>query len=107
MGLTGTILDATFRLKPIETGWMRQRTFVAQDLDGADGGAAGQRRCHLLGRVDRLALRPGASLGRSLIFTAEHATRAVSCRPWRPRRRRFRTPKSARLSVPIDLPAGP
>jgi FAD/FMN-containing dehydrogenase len=35
MGLTGTILDATFRLRPIETAWMRQETIVAGDLEQA------------------------------------------------------------------------
>lgn len=35
MGLTGTILEATMRLRPIETGWMRQKTVVAPSLDDA------------------------------------------------------------------------
>ena len=36
MGLTGTILRATFRLSRIETGWIKQTTVVAQESrDGA------------------------------------------------------------------------
>ena len=54
MGLTGTILDATFRLRPIETGWMRQTTTVARNLDGAIHGSAGDEQRHLFGGLDRL-----------------------------------------------------
>jgi decaprenylphospho-beta-D-ribofuranose 2-oxidase len=32
MGLTGTILEATIRLRWVETGWIRQTTVVARDL---------------------------------------------------------------------------
>jgi hypothetical protein len=35
MGLTGVIAEATFYLKPIETGWIRQNTIVANDLGEA------------------------------------------------------------------------
>src|SRR3712207_8414425 len=30
MGLTGTVLDATFRLRPIETGWMRSEEHTSE-----------------------------------------------------------------------------
>src|SRR5712671_204346 len=35
MGLTGTILAATIRLRQVETGWIRQRIVVAGDLTAA------------------------------------------------------------------------
>jgi decaprenylphospho-beta-D-ribofuranose 2-oxidase len=75
MGLTGTIVEATFRLKPVETGWMRQRTIVANDLDGAMAALRETADAtYSVAWIDCLAR--GASLGRSLIYAAEHATRA-------------------------------
>jgi FAD/FMN-containing dehydrogenase len=103
MGLTGTILDATFRLRPIETAWMRQETIVAGDLEQAlralqDTGDA----TYSVAWIDCLAR--GASLGRSLIFAAEHATlRDVGA--LRPGAEPFPSSKLGRLSVPLDLPS--
>ncbi len=73
MGLTGTILEATFRLMPVQTGWLRRRTIVADDLDDAiDALAASARSTYSVAWIDCLAR--GEALGRSLIYTAEHAT---------------------------------
>ncbi len=102
MGLTGTILEATLRLRRIETGWVRQRTIVAHDLaaalaafDDADAAA------YSVAWIDCLAR--GARLGRSLIFLGEHATLneltpAAAKSP-------FPMPPPALLSVPLDLPS--
>lgn len=103
MGLTGTILEATFRLKRIETGWMRQRTIVASNLDEAmatlrDAADA----TYSVAWIDCLAR--GAALGRSLVYTAEHATRHDLER-LRPGADAFQAPRAGRLGVPIDLPA--
>jgi decaprenylphospho-beta-D-ribofuranose 2-oxidase len=103
MGLTGTILEATFRLRPIETGWMRQRTVVAPDLDSAlaalrdTGGAT-----FSVAWIDCLAR--GRSLGRSLIFAAEHATQR-DLEALRPGADRFPASTLGRLGVPFDLPS--
>ena len=35
MGLTGIIMRAGFRLHAVETGWIRQRTLVADNIDRA------------------------------------------------------------------------
>ncbi|HTJ57357.1 MAG TPA: FAD-binding oxidoreductase [Devosiaceae bacterium] len=100
MGLTGTILDATFRLRPIECGWMRQMTLVAPNV-GAALDMLHQHRdaSYSVAWIDCLARGP--ALGRSLIFTAEHASRgevqALGLDPFPARAR-------ARLSLPIDCP---
>jgi FAD/FMN-containing dehydrogenase len=104
MGLTGTIVEATFRMKPIETGWMRQRTLVAADLDGA---LAALRETadstYSVAWIDCLAR--GASLGRSLVYAAEHATRD-DLAALRPGADLFPAPRRGRLAIPLDLPAG-
>jgi FAD/FMN-containing dehydrogenase len=103
MGLTGTILDATFRLKPIETGWMRQTTTVARDLDGAIRALQETSKAtYSVAWIDCLAR--GASLGRSLIFAAEHASRR-DVDALRPEAEPYPSSKLGRLTVPLDLPS--
>ena len=103
MGLTGTILDVTFRLRPIETGWMRQKITVAPDLNNAIRALQDTSQAtYSVAWIDCLAR--GASLGRSLIFAAEHATlRDVEALS--PSAEPFPSSKLGRLSVPIDLPS--
>jgi FAD/FMN-containing dehydrogenase len=102
MGLTGAILEATFRLRPVETGWMRQRTIVAADLDAAmDALIQTDAATYSVAWIDCLAT--GASLGRSLIYVAEHAT-ADELAQLKPSAEAFPAWKAGKLSVPIDLP---
>ncbi len=71
-GLTGTILEATIRLRPVETGWIRQRTIVADDLGAAITALEGSESAtYSVAWIDCLAR--GARLGRSLVFLGEHA----------------------------------
>jgi FAD/FMN-containing dehydrogenase len=73
MGLTGVILEAAFPLRRIETGWLLQETKVAKDLDFAIAGLeSSESATYSVAWIDCLAR--GASLGRSLIYSAEHAT---------------------------------
>lgn len=101
MGLTGTILSATLRLRRIETGWIRERTIVGPDLPATlraldEGDAA----TYSVAWIDGLARGP--ALGRSLVYLGEHATRADVEAEVRPL---FPPPGEARVAVPIDLPA--
>lgn len=74
MGLTGMILEATIQLLPIETAWLRHVTRTARNLDEAIGHLEdGHSATYSVAWIDCLAR--GASLGRSLIYLAEHATR--------------------------------
>ncbi len=103
MGLTGTILDVTFRLRQIETGWMRQKTTVAPDLDGAIRALQETSEAtYSVAWIDCLAR--GASLGRSLVFAAEHATR-LDIDALLPGAEPFPTWMAGRLAVPFDLPS--
>ncbi len=103
MGLTGTILEATFRLKPIETGWMRQDTVVAANLDEAMAALVrSDQFTYSVAWIDCLA--HGASLGRSLVYMAEHATRG-DVEALGPKSELFPPARSGKLAVPLDFPA--
>lgn len=103
MGLTGVIVEASFKMKPIETGWILQKTTVAQDLGGAlKVLQATDELTYSVAWIDCLAT--GKSMGRSLIFTGEHATREqVSSRM--PQAEFFPATREPKLSLPFDFPS--
>ncbi|WP_108396206.1 FAD-binding protein [Devosia submarina] len=103
MGLTGVIAEASIKLKPIETAYIRQATTVAPDLasalkalDDAD------EATYSVAWIDCLA--GGALLGRSLIYAGEHASRA-EVEEARVNGELLAKAKASRLSVPLDLPS--
>jgi decaprenylphospho-beta-D-ribofuranose 2-oxidase len=103
MGLTGTIVEATFRLRPVETGWMRNRTIVATDLDSTMKALRqAENATYSVAWIDCLAR--GGSTGRSLIYVAEHASlediaqAPTDLEPFPPA-------QPPRLAIPVDLPA--
>lgn len=72
MGLTGVILSASFRLKPIETAWIRQETLRADGLEAAmELLEASSAWTYTVAWIDCQAR--GRSLGRSLLYRGEHA----------------------------------
>jgi decaprenylphospho-beta-D-ribofuranose 2-oxidase len=104
MGLTGTILDVTFRLNRIETGWLRQTTNVAPNLEAALGVLTNDcSATYSVAWIDCLARGP--SLGRSLIFSAEHAT-DEQLRCSKPEENTIPAIRLGRVRIPINFPAG-
>jgi FAD/FMN-containing dehydrogenase len=102
MGLTGIIAEASFRLNPVETGWIRQHTVVAHDLDAAMSAlSASEGATYSVAWIDCLAR--GAALGRSLVYLGEHATREelLADKPDAPILPN--SPQEA-LAIPINLP---
>ncbi|MCA1363980.1 FAD-binding oxidoreductase [Bradyrhizobium sp. IC3069] len=100
MGLTGVILEATLRLRKVETGWIRERVISASDLDAAMRALdAGDAATYSVAWIDCAAR--GKDLGRSLIYLGEHAGKdelpagAAA----------FPAGKHPGLGVPIDLPS--
>lgn len=101
MGLTGLILEATIRLRPLETGWIQQRTIVAGDLAAAVTALQdSESATYSVAWIDCLAR--GARLGRSLVFLGEHA--ASDQLDEKQVANRFPLRKSS-LSIPIDAPS--
>ncbi|WP_372847160.1 FAD-binding protein [Pontiella sp.] len=75
MGLTGIILNATFRLKKIETAYIREETVRAANLEEImDGFEASSNWTYSVAWIDCLA--KGDSMGRSIMMRGEHATEA-------------------------------
>ncbi|MBR0991024.1 FAD-binding oxidoreductase [Bradyrhizobium japonicum] len=100
MGLTGIILEATMRLRRVETGWIRERVISASDLDAAMRALeAGDAATYSVAWIDCVAR--GRDLGRSLIYLGEHADKAELAEG----ADAFPVGKDARLSVPVDLPS--
>ncbi|MDA9430313.1 FAD-binding oxidoreductase [Bradyrhizobium sp. CCBAU 51627] len=100
MGLTGVILEATVRLRRVETGWIRERVISASDLDAAMRALeAGNSATYSVAWIDCVAR--GSELGRSLIYLGEHA-RADELAQGADR---FPVGKDPGLAVPVDLPS--
>ena len=103
MGLTGVILRAAIRLRPVETAWIKQTTKPAANLDAAialiDG--AGDAR-YSVAWID--CLSQGDHLGRSLVMLGDHARLADVTDGQRAQP--FVTPAKRQKSVPFSLPSG-
>ncbi len=72
MGLTGFITRAAIRLRRVESGWLRQETVRAANLDAAmDLIEASDGWTHASAWID--CLSTGRELGRSILYRAEDA----------------------------------
>lgn len=100
MGLTGIILEATMRLRRVETGWIRERVISASDLDAAMRALeASDAATYSVAWIDCVAR--GRDLGRSLIYLGEHAGKDVLAGGADV----FPPGKDPGLAVPVDLPS--
>ena len=101
MGLTGVILRAALRLRPVETAWIRQTTRPAASLKDAMAiFEEAQDATYSVAWIDCLA--SGDDLGRSLVMLGEHAN--LSEIPKADQKTPFATPKKAKRKVPLDFP---
>jgi decaprenylphospho-beta-D-ribofuranose 2-oxidase len=101
MGLTGIIIEAQLRLRPIETGWIRQKTVVAPRLDAALAALEETDSANYsVAWIDCLAR--GSNLGRSLIFVGEHMRRDELDE--NAARQPFPRLRNPRLSIPFAAP---
>ena len=102
MGLTGVILEASFRLQPIETAFLVTETLAARDLDETMAlfHASGDWPCSVAW-IDCLAR--GASLGRALLMRGRFLARAAL--PASRAADLLAPPRAPRLAVPVDAPS--
>ena len=101
MGLTGVVVRAAIRLRPVESGWIRQVTIPAKNLEVAihtfeESGDA----TYSVAWID--CLGGGANLGRSLVMLGEHAS--LNELPVNLRSNPLEVPEKSKVSVPFDLP---
>jgi decaprenylphospho-beta-D-ribofuranose 2-oxidase len=102
MGLTGIVLRAAIRLRPVETAWIRQTAVAAPNLKAAmTAFESAQDATYSVAWID--CLGTGAGLGRSLVMLVEHAncgdlTRRQAGAP-------FEIKSKRKLSVPFDFPS--
>jgi decaprenylphospho-beta-D-ribofuranose 2-oxidase len=102
MGLTGVILRAAIRLRPVQSGWIRQQLTPTADLDATiDAFEAAQEATYSVAWID--CLSRGTRRGRSLVMLGEHATLEDLPKPRR--RHPYRTRDKRKLSVPLTPPA--
>lgn len=102
MGLTGVIVRAAFRLQPVETAWIKQKTIPAPSLqDAMNAFEAAQDATYSVAWID--CLSTGRNLGRSLVMLGEHAT--LRDLPGRYAAQPLVCPDKRKLSVPADLPS--
>lgn len=101
MGLTGIILRAALRLRPVETGWIQQTTHQAPDLATVMALFEQNRQAtYSVAWID--CLSQGNRLGRSLLMLGEHATDGQLGRQHRARR--FPSVHKTRACVPSWFP---
>lgn len=102
MGLTGVILRAAIRLRPVESAWIRQTTIAAPNLAAAmEGLEAGSDAAYAVAWIDCLCT--GRAMGRSLITLGEHAT--VADLPEARRKAPLASPRKRKLAMPLDAPS--
>ena len=102
MGLTGVVVRTAIRLKPIESGWIRQTTIPARNLSEAlEAFEDTYSSTYSMAWIDCAAT--GDKMGRSIVMNGEHAARAEL--PADRRSTPFATPHHGKRSVPFDFPS--
>ena len=101
MGLTGVILRAAIRLRPVESAWIRQDMQPTPDLEATMAAfEAADSATYSVAWIDCLAT--GARMGRSLVMLGEHARPDELGRG--KRKRPFDLKPKGKKTVPVDFP---
>jgi decaprenylphospho-beta-D-ribofuranose 2-oxidase len=98
MGLTGIILNATFKLKRIETAYIRQRIIIARDINEIIGFFDEYKDyTYSVAWIDCLA--KGKNLGRSVLMLGEHAKKDEITHE------QFIMKEKRKVNIPFNLPS--
>lgn len=102
MGLTGIVLRAAMRLRPVTSAWIEQRTLVAENISHAiELFEQSQDATYSVAWID--CLQQGKSMGRSLVMLGEHAD-AVAV-PSQYRKTPLHISPKRKLSIPVEFPS--
>ena len=102
MGLTGIILRVRFKLKKIESAYIRQITARARNLDEIFDLFEEHRSCtYSMSWID--CFQKGKHLGRSIMYAGEHAT--LDQLDEQKRKAPLHLPRKLKLTVPFNLPS--
>lgn len=102
MGLTGIVLRAAIRLRPVETAWIRQMTIPAPNLKAAMAAFEdAQDATYSVAWID--CLETGPNVGRSLVMLGEHAV--LRDMPTERARSPFDIKPKRKLAIPFDFPS--
>ena len=102
MGLTGVVIRAAFRLKPVESAWIRFESERATNLDAIlDAFERSAHWTYSMAWIDCLA--KGKQLGRSILMRGEHAT-AQEMQAARPGQNPLIVPAKLKLNIPFPFP---
>ncbi|MBL0373701.1 FAD-binding oxidoreductase [Rhizobium sp. KVB221] len=102
MGLTGLILRAAIRLKPVESAWIHEKAVLAPNLfEALAAFEAADDSTYSVAWIDCLAR--GDAVGRSIITTGEHA--AAGLLPPDRRERPLQSPERVKWRMRFDAPA--
>jgi decaprenylphospho-beta-D-ribofuranose 2-oxidase len=101
MGLTGVILRAAFRLRKVETAWIKQKILVARNLDHTiDLFEQNDHASYSVAWID--CLKCGEDMGRSIVILGEHAN--LNELGVTQAQMPLEIPKRKNINIPFNLP---
>ena len=102
MGLTGILLSARFKLKSVETAFIRQETIKAPNLQAVmDLFEASKDWTYTVAWID--CLKKGKNAGRSILFRGEHAR--LSDLPSKMKKQPLQISRKVKIPIPSFFPA--
>ena len=102
MGLTGIVLRAAIRLRPVTSAWIEQRTLVAENISHAiELFEQSYDATYSVAWID--CLQQGKSMGRSLVMLGEHADGVAV--PSQYRKTPLHISPKRKLSIPVEFPS--
>ncbi len=104
MGLTGFIIEVEFDLIPIETAYVNLFRIKSNDLDETMALFDEHEPAHQYTVAWLDCMAPAKSLGRSVLFFGNHATRQELPARWQSSPLSIALPKP--ITVPLDAPSG-
>lgn len=102
MGLTGIVVRAAVRLRPVTSAWIEQRTLVAENISHTiELFEQSYDATYSVAWID--CLQKGKSMGRSLVMLGEHADALAI--PSKSRKTPLYKPPKRKLSIPVYFPS--